>query len=67
MAKYEDPRQFRIFGGETLANLEMQVNEYVKIGYRPCGGIFSLDGRCVFQPMFRLADKDEREMTEGSG
>ncbi len=46
--------EYRIFGGNTLAQLELRVNEYIKVGFEPCGGIFSFfDSRSVYQPMLK--------------
>ncbi len=46
--------EYRIFGSNTLAQLESTVNEYIKVGFEPCGGIFSFfDSRCVYQSMLK--------------
>lgn len=49
--------EYKILSSNALETLETKVNEHIKIGFEPCGSIFSYDdrncGRCVFQPMLR--------------
>lgn len=63
-----DPRTYRIFGGDTIADLEATVNKYIKVGYEPCGSIFSFtDSRCVYQPMLKRHPNPTLEPTRDFG
>ena len=58
-------RKYRIISRNTLASLEIAVNDYIELGYEPCGGVFSFsDSRCVHQPLFRRHTSVEIELTK---